>query len=441
LPWGGTVNLRSTSARGRDRCAALLCLVLAVAPSCGGDDTTRVELALDFPAESAANRTGTVHLWILRAKTEEAPSCNALIVEDALPYDIAFERPFDDVFDYPPAEEEPLAAPGIDNGTYLVYAEAVDLLGTAQLAGCAVAELDGGTETVTLVLRQPGTNDCAEPGVENGDPCDDRDFCTVSDECRSGACVRGPDRNCDALADECNSATCDPGVGCLAEPFPDSTPCDTGVLCVESASCVAGVCESVDKDCSDVPECYVGSCSPFTGNCEQTAISGGTCDDEDACTVDTTCSVGTCGGGSIADNDSDGNTPVGCPGTGDDCNDDAAEEDPDNPNEIGLCGDGFDNDCDGCEGTAGNDSDCGGTETGPQCSNGAGVDDDCDGCANGNDSDCGGTEVQCAGGGDDDCDGCLNAQDVDCGGTEAAGECGNGLDDDCDGTPDEAPCP
>ena len=73
------MNLRSTSARGRARRAAVICLVVGLAPSCGGDDTSRVELALDFPAESAATRTDTVHFWVLRAKTEDAPSCNALI--------------------------------------------------------------------------------------------------------------------------------------------------------------------------------------------------------------------------------------------------------------------------------------------------------------------------------------------------------------------------
>jgi hypothetical protein len=347
------------------------------------------------------------------------------------------------VFDYPPAEGEALAAPEIDNGTHLVYVEAVDLLGVAQLAGCAIAELDGGTETVTLVLRQPGSNDCTDPTVENGDLCDDRDFCTVNDECRSGECVRGPDRNCDALADECNSGTCDSGVGCVAEPFPDSTPCSVGDLCQVNAACVSGLCESEPKDCSDVPQCYVGSCDAFSGSCLQTPISGGECDDGDECRVDSVCSFGSCTGGTLKDADGDGNTPVGCAGTGDDCNDDQAEEDPDNLNEIGVCGDGFDNDCDGCEGTAGNDSDCGGTEEGADCSNGAGVDDDCDGCANANDSDCGGMEANCAGGGDDDCDGCLNAQDSDCvgpEGTEMGAECGNGLDDDCDGVPDDD-CP
>jgi hypothetical protein len=432
------VNLRSTYARGRARRAALVCLVLALAPSCGGEDTTRVELALDFPTESAEARIGTVHLWVLRAKVEEAPTCNALVVEDSLPYDVAFDRPFDDVFDYPPAEGEALAAPGIANGTYLVYVEAVDLLGTAQLAGCATAELDGGTAAVTLVLRQPGTNDCSDPAVENGDLCDDRDFCTVNDECRSGECVRGQDRNCDLVADQCNSAACDPGIGCVASPFPDATPCTTGDVCEENSSCVSGRCEGVPKDCSEVPECYVGACDMFSGICEQIPQSGIECDDGDACTMSSMCSFGSCTGGVPLDADGDGNRPVSC--GGDDCNDDAAEEDPDNLDEIGLCGDGFDNDCDGCEGTAGNDSDCGGTETGPDCTNGAGVDDDCDGCANANDSDCGGTEVQCAAAGDDDCDGCLNAQDVDCGGTETLAECGNGLDDDCDGTPDDD-CP
>ena len=431
------MNLRSTSARGRARRVALVYLALALASSCGGEDTTRLEVALDFPAESAAARTGTVHVWVLRAIAEEAPTCNALVVEDALPYDVAFRRPFDEVFDYPLGEGEALAAPGLENGTYLVYVEAVDLLGTAQLAGCAPAELDGGTVMVTLVLRQPGTNDCTDPTVENGDPCDDRDFCTVNDECRGGECIRGQDRNCELVADECNSASCDPGIGCVADPFPDSTPCNTGVLCEENSTCVAGRCEGVPKDCSDVPECYVGVCDDLTGSCEQVAQSGIDCDDGDACTMNTMCSFGSCTGGVPLDADGDGNVPVSC--AGDDCNDDAAEEDPDNLTETGLCSDGFDNDCDGCTDGVGNDADCGGTETG-LCANGAGVDDDCDGCANAADSDCGGTEVLCASGGDDDCDGCLNAQDVDCGGSETAGECGNGLDDDCDGTPDDG-CP
>jgi hypothetical protein len=427
--------LRSTSARGPIRRGALVCLVLALVPACGGEDTTRVELALDFPTESAEARIGTVHLWVLRAKVEEAPTCNALMIEDALPYDVAFERPFDNVFDYPPGEEGALAAPGIANGTYLIYVEAVDLVGQAQLAGCAIAELDGGTSSVALVLRQPGTNDCSDPTVENGDLCDDRDFCTVNDECRNGECVRGQDRNCDLVADSCNSASCDPGIGCVADPFPDATPCTTGDVCEENSTCASGRCEGVPKDCSDVPECYVGACDNVSGLCEQIPQSGITCDDGDACTMASMCSLGSCGGGVPLDADGDGHGPESCGGN--DCNDDAPEENPDNTDEIGLCGDGFDNDCDGCEGTAGNDSDCGGTETGPDCTNGAGVDDDCDGCANGNDSDCGGTELNCATGGDDDCDGCLNAQDVDCGGTEAGPECGNGLDDDCDGTPDD----
>jgi hypothetical protein len=432
------VNLRSTCARSPAGCA-LVNLVLATLFACGSDGTTRLELALDFPADSAAARTGTVHLWVLRGKSEEAPNCNALVVEDVLPYDVAFDRPVDEVFDYPPVEGEALAASDIENGSYLVYVEAVDLLGVAQLAGCAAAELDGGTATVTVVLRQPGTNDCAEPTVENGDPCDDRDFCTVNDECRSGECVRGADRNCDLVADACNTGTCDPGIGCVAEPFPDATPCAGADVCEENATCEAGECQGVPKDCNeDLPECYAGTCNDLTGACESFPLSTGGCDDGDACTVDTSCSGGLCGGGTPLDADGDGNQPISC--GGDDCNDDAAEEDPDNVNEIGLCGDGFDNDCDGCEGTAGNDSDCGGTETGDQCNNGAGVDDDCDGCANGNDSDCGGTELLCSSGGDDDCDGCLNAQDVDCGGTEAGAECGNGLDDDCDGTADEG-CP
>src|SRR4030095_561527 len=101
--------------------------------------------------EQAATRTGTVHVWVLGQKSDTAPGCNELVLEDVLPYDVAFSRRFDAVFDYPPAEEEVLAAEDVENGAALVYVQALDLLGTAFLAGCMTADLDGGTDTVAIV--------------------------------------------------------------------------------------------------------------------------------------------------------------------------------------------------------------------------------------------------------------------------------------------------
>ena len=69
-------------------------------------------------------------------------------------------------------------------------------------------------------------DDCSKYPVYTGQMDDQADAIWLArevDDCRRGLAYSG--QNCDALADQCNSAACDPGVGCLADPFPDSTPC------------------------------------------------------------------------------------------------------------------------------------------------------------------------------------------------------------------------
>lgn len=386
-------------ARARARSAAL-CLAFAAA-GCGGDDSARVEVALEFPSDSAANRTATVHLWVVypsERDPEVVPTCNMLVSDEITPYDLSLVVKFDDVVTYPIDDEEGLAASDVDGGTGFVYVEAVDFGGAAHLAGCAPVSLDGGTTEVSLVLRGPGTYDCGEGEVDNGDPCDDLDFCTLGEECRSGTCVNGVARDCSALDDECNSASCDSDVGCVVEPLPDLTSCDTGDFCVTSSVCMSGVCEGNERDCSeDVPQCFAGTCNEDIDSCGMIAISNADCTDSNACTANDTCDVGTCEGdpvpmegmacnagdpacvrntecvsgtcpassGTFVDADQDGDGPdtctavtAVCGGGGvncQDCNDNNANEDPDAVEAVGsmnvdgdpMCTDGFDNDCDG----------------------------------------------------------------------------------------------
>ena len=220
---------------------AALCLGFAAA-GCGGDDSAKVEVTLEFPSESAANRTATVHLWVVMPNGRDAevvPTCNMLVSEEITPYDLNLVVKYDGVVTYPIDEEAGLTATDVESGTGFVYVEAVDFGGGAHLAGCLEVSIDGTTQA-TIVLRAPGTYDCSDPAVENGEFCDDGDFCTVGEECRDGTCVNGVDRDCSALEDACNSASCDSGIGCVVEPLPDLTSCSTGEYCVTSAVCMRG---------------------------------------------------------------------------------------------------------------------------------------------------------------------------------------------------------
>lgn len=427
-------------AHARARVASIILGLVVV--SCGGDDSGTVTVTLDFPSPIIENQVSTVHVWVLtqndvQTEGETPPGCNALVSEELLPYDVPFNLRFDDVLDYPPEGEDGLKLEDVPGGTSLVYVEAVDFGGGALLAGCAEAGIEGSTE-VTIQLRSPGTYDCVDPAVANGEPCDDFDLCTLDEECRNGSCGFGVDRDCNALNDMCNSATCDSDAGCVVDPLPDGTPCASGDYCTTGEQCDAGECLGVDRDCSgSVPQCYEPICNENINSCGTIPVSDIPCDDADACTMNDTCSGGFCDSAPL-DEDGDGHSPILC--GGEDCDDAVPQEDPDIANEIGLCGDTFDNDCDGCQNGA--DVDCGGIETAGQCT--GGVDDDCDGCVDGVEASCGGSEAAaCADGLDNDCDGCLNGADSNCGGTEDVGgavpaNCSDGIDNDCDGLTDTA---
>lgn len=375
---------QSSIVRGCGR-AALLWFAVCAGTACGGDDGANVVVQLEFPHESAATRTNTVHLWVLKTRDEMSTGCTALMALDTDPYSLQFERLADQVFLYP---DEEAASKSVPNGDVVVYVEAVDLTGTAHLAGCAALPLDGTTE-VPLVLRAPGTYDCNDPLADNGDPCDDGDFCTVGETCGSGgSCSGGSERSCAHLSDACNSASCDPEVGCVSEQLPDLTSCTDPFFCTTDEVCMDGQCVGVEPDCeTGVEQCYAGFCNESISSCDTIPISGETCDDGNECTGSDTCSTGNCAGtpltGSPCDDgdpctmdtecsssglcdpfnvapatdmDMDGNSPEGCgTGTGDDCDDNDANADPDiqeitgqmNADGMDVCSDGIDNDCDG----------------------------------------------------------------------------------------------
>jgi hypothetical protein len=126
--------------------------------------------------------------------------------------------------------------------------------------------------------------------------CDDMDACTTGDVCVSGVC-RGTPRSCDD-GNACTSDRCDAATGCVSTNL-DGAPCEIGNFCTDDV-CRAGACtRGPATNCGSATACLSPSCDPEVG-CTTERLTGGPCDDDDACTVNDRCSNGICIGGTPA---------------------------------------------------------------------------------------------------------------------------------------------
>lgn len=143
---------------------------------------------------------------------------------------------------------------------------------------------------------------------DDGAACDDGAFCTVDDTCQGGTCVGGPANDCGMTAPECQEVVCnDDTDSCALAAMGEGDPCVSTDLCLTGTTCTGGSCGGgTPKDCFLAPvpnECHVSQCNPNNGMCEAVAGNdGATCVDElDACQVNGTCSAGVCTGTTLKD--------------------------------------------------------------------------------------------------------------------------------------------
>ncbi len=144
---------------------------------------------------------------------------------------------------------------------------------------------------------------CEIVPTAGGESCDDELFCTTGETCVNGLCGGGSTNNCGLEGDQCNYIVCDEDQDkCELTPFVDGTLCiDDSDLCIVNATCQAGVCQGVQKDCffAPVPDvCHVSACNPQTGKCEPIPSNDGIpCpNDGDLCIINKTCQGGVCAG-------------------------------------------------------------------------------------------------------------------------------------------------
>jgi len=103
---------------------------------------------------------------------------------------------------------------------------------------------------------------------------------------------------CEEPADPCQQAYCSPSEGCTTVP----TVCDDQNACTMDSCEPFSGCTYTPVNGDDNNPCTIDYCDPITGIVHH-SITGGTCDDYNACTSADTCDNGSCAG-----------TPVGAPG-------------------------------------------------------------------------------------------------------------------------------
>lgn len=204
---------------------------------------------------------------------------------------------------------------------------------------CGVDGVCRGGEPRTCNDFNACTDDACYPDVgcvfqPNANACDDGDPCTVSDKCTAGAC-KGSPRNCDD-GNPCTQDGCQFG-SCYNVGVPNDTPCEDGDICSTGDRCLNSYCTGLGTlSCDDGNACSVDTCVPGVGctfaaascddgnpcttdSCDRATgcrhvPNANACNDGDACTLNDQCINGTCTGVQNACSDGDPCTNDRCAG-------------------------------------------------------------------------------------------------------------------------------
>jgi formylglycine-generating enzyme required for sulfatase activity len=158
---------------------------------------------------------------------------------------------------------------------------------------------DQDTCTLDLCVQE----ECHHLPAGDNIPCNDHDPCTLDDKCQLDqqevwACTGTP-KDCSHYGGACTRGACDPASGeCSSVPEDDGDECDDGQYCTVSDACLSGECVGADRDCDDENACTRDECNEGQDRCENTLEPR---PGEEGPMGDVTCSDG-------QDNDCDGVT-------------------------------------------------------------------------------------------------------------------------------------
>jgi hypothetical protein len=165
------------------------------------------------------------------------------------------------------------------------------------------ADCDDNNACTIDVCKPDGTgkNTCSYTNANAGTSCDDKNKCTVGDQCDTGGKCQGSLIPVDD-GNPCTTDSCDPASGQPVHKGNVGQPCSDNNACTIDDACDAkGKCEGFALDPDDNNPCTVDLCDPITGNFTYKGVAGcksckgkdSDCDDGNPCTVDT-CKVDIC---------------------------------------------------------------------------------------------------------------------------------------------------
>lgn len=145
------------------------------------------------------------------------------------------------------------------------------------------------------------SEDTVPPECQNDDQCKDPFPCT-RDRCNMGVCENAPEDGLCSHSNPCLPESCDPNAGCVSSIAP-GIECPLADKCVVLAECSSqGLCEPVEYRYCENSNCKEGKCNPTTGLCDYEFFNDKQCNDSNPCTVDDTCTNGSCKGTYIQGN-------------------------------------------------------------------------------------------------------------------------------------------
>ncbi|MFZ4578456.1 MAG: hypothetical protein ACOYOB_08690 [Myxococcota bacterium] len=136
----------------------------------------------------------------------------------------------------------------------------------------------------------PATGLCTLQKQPDGQPCDaDSSVCTAQDACKDGSCVPGAVQACDDQ-NPCTDDICDPSSGCKYTA--NTAPCDGDQnACTANDTCALGTCVvGKIKVCADGDACTQDVCEQKTGLCKYLPLQK-SCSDDSLCTTGDQCGI------------------------------------------------------------------------------------------------------------------------------------------------------
>jgi hypothetical protein len=209
-----------------------------------------------------------------------------------------------------------------------------------------IVTCDTSSDTACSITScNPDSGACTADIKQEGISCTSPDKCIANATCDAAGVCKGTAKDCND-GESCTTDSCDPAKGCVHTALTDNAVCSDGNDCTPNSQdrCKTGKCSNTENTCTcttdsdcDVQEakdgnlcndkfacetspagkfcvlkvntatvcsastdpCQTSACTPGTGVCEDSPkITGAACDDNNVCTLQTTCDAqGDCKGG------------------------------------------------------------------------------------------------------------------------------------------------